>query len=368
MKVVYLIDQFHKHGGIEKMLSLKINHFIEDYGYNVTLITSQHSEGQPYVYPLSGKLEHIDLEVNYYNGKSYFHPKNLIKSFVHCLKLRKQLKRLKPDVIVSAGFSPEQYFLPLIVKKTPIIKEFHFSGVILNKKRNKILNILNNFLFKQFNNYDAVVVLNEDERKYFNFDNLVVIPNFIELKDDLIIADRNKTIIAAGRIAGVKQFDHLIKAWSSIADKYPEWDVKIFGDGDESLSEKLKEEIRKNDIPRIELMGATPHLAMEMQKASIYAMTSANECFPMVLLEAQNAGLPIVSYDCPNGPRNIIKDSADGILVENQNIKEFSEKIAMLMINNEVRSNMSTIALKNIRKFSAMPIMNKWNTLFLKLI
>ena len=364
MKIVYLIDQFYKHGGIEKMLSLKINHFIEHYGYEVILITSQHPKEQTFVYPLNNKVTHVDLKINYLIGKSYFYPNNLTKAFRHCLKLRKQLKRLKPDVIVSAGFSPEQYFLPLIVKKTPIIKEFHFSGVILNKKRNKILN---NFLFKQFKKYDAVVVLNEDERKYFNFKNLVVIPNFIELKDNLSIVSRNKTIIAAGRIAEVKQFDHLIKAWHKIATQFPDWDVKIFGDGDDKLSSKLNEQILQNKIPRIELMGATPHLAMEMQKASIYAMTSANECFPMVLLEAQNAGLPIVSYDCPNGPRNIITNNIDGLLVKNQSIDEFANNLSYLITENDIRLNMGAKAKINSFNFAPAPIMEKWNKLFLSL-
>ncbi|MCG2431690.1 glycosyltransferase family 4 protein [Aequorivita xiaoshiensis] len=368
MKIVYLIDQFHKHGGIEKMLSLKINHFIENYEYNVTLITTQHVEGQPFVYRLSEKLTHINLGVNYLKGKSYFHPLNLLKALKHFFKLKKQIRVLEPDVVISAGFSPEQYFLPLIVKKAPIIKEFHFSGVILKRKRNKILNTLNNFLFKQFNKYDAVVVLNEDEKKYYNFKNLVVIPNFIKLKEGLTTFRRDNTIIGAGRISGVKQFNHLIEAWSLIADKFPDWQVKIFGDGDVQLSKELTEQIRKDNIPRIKLMGATTQLTAEMQKASIFAMTSANECFPMVLLEAQSVGLPIISYDCPNGPRNIIQNNRNGILIKDQCINEFADKLTLLIENPEVRRDFGHRAKNSVYKYSANAVMGEWNNLIKSVI
>lgn len=363
MRIVYLIDQFKRHGGIEKMLSLKINHFIDYYGYEVILITTQHPKEDSFVYKLNKEVAHIDLAINYQQDKSYFHPINLRKSFNHSRKLKSTLHSLNPDVVISAGFSPEQYFLPLISGKIKKIKEFHFSGVILNKKRGKISRFMNNLLFKQFDKYDAVVVLNEDEKKYFDFDNITIIPNFIKDIPSQSILKRNKTIIAAGRIAGVKQFDHLIEVWSTICPNFPDWDLKIFGDGDPYLLEELNDLINSRSIPRVFLMGATDNLQAEMESSSIYAMTSANECFPMVLLEAQSAGLPVISYDCPNGPRNIIQDGVNGLLISNQDKNEFAKKLKILMADEPLRLKMGDNARKNVLKFVQGPVMNQWDHL-----
>lgn len=343
------------------MLSQKINYFIEEYGYEVILCTSEHYN-KDFVYPLNKNTKHIDLGINYNRNNSYFHPKNLIKSIKHFRKLKQLLKIEQPDIVVSVNFTPEQYFLPFLETHIPKIKEFHSSGATFKNSQN-LSGRFKEFLFNLFAKYDNLVVLNKDEVKYYPFKNVSVIPNFIEVKENEFEFNRNKTIIAAGRIAPVKQFDHLIKAWSLIADKFPEWDVKIFGDGDDQLSKNLKDNIVKNKIPRIQLMGPTAQLHSEMQKASLYAMTSSTECFPMVLLEAQNAGLPIITYDCPHGPRNIINNKIDGVLVANQNIAEFARNLSYLIEESELREKMSQQAIKNSVKFARAPIMKLWNEL-----
>lgn len=343
------------------MLSQKINYFIEEYGYEVILCTSEHYK-KAFVYPLHKKTRHIDLEINYNRTMSYFHPRNLLKSITHFRKLKKVIKQEQPDIVISVNFTPEQYFLPFLEKHIPKIKEFHSSGATFKKSKN-LSGRIKEFLFNLFAKYDRLIVLNKDEVKYFPFNNVSVIPNFIEVKENSVEFNRNKTIIAAGRIAPVKQFDHLIKAWSLIADKFPEWDVKIYGDGDNHLSKILDNIIVENRIPRIQLMGSTTQLYSEMQKASLYAMTSSTECFPMVLLEAQNAGLPIITYDCPHGPRNIINNKIDGVLVANQNIAEFARNLSYLIEESELREKMSQQAIKNSVKFARAPIMKLWNEL-----
>src|SRR5690606_30891339 len=192
--------------------------------------TSEHYK-KDFVYPLNEKTKHVDLEINYYRTKSYFHPRNLLKSITHFKRLKKVIKLQQPDIVISVNFTPEQYFLPFLEKHIPKIKEFHSSGATFKKSKN-LSGRIKEFLFNLFAKYDRLIVLNKEEVKYFPFNNVSVIPNFIEVKENSVEFNRNKTIIAAGRIAPVKQFDHLIKAWSLIADKFPEWDVKIYGDGD----------------------------------------------------------------------------------------------------------------------------------------
>jgi glycosyltransferase involved in cell wall biosynthesis len=366
MKIMYLTNQFYLHGGIEKMLAHKINHWIHHYGYEVVLCTTE-QHNKSFVYSLDMRLTHIDLNINYHRAKSYFHPMNIAKSFTHFKQLNKTVRREKPDVIISVNYTPEQFLIPFIEKQIPKVKEFHSSGATLKDPKG-FFEKAKGQLFKLFNRYDALVVLNEDEKQYYPFKNLKVVPNFIKLKNSKIELQKEKTIIAAGRIAPVKQFDHLIKAWALIAKDFPEWQVKIFGEGDESLIITLKKIILELEATNIHLMGVTNDLEEEMNKASIYAMTSSSECFPMVLLEAQSAGLAILSYDCPNGPRNIISDNKNGLLTALDQIDTFALKLKGLINDSYKRNYLSQNAKEDVKKFDEIAVMEKWNDLFLKLI
>jgi glycosyltransferase involved in cell wall biosynthesis len=157
-----------------------------------------------------------------------------------------------------------------------------------------------------------------------------------------------------------------VHIWKSIHQKFPDWKVKIFGDGDDVTIQKLKNIIIELQLQdSFLLFPSTDKIAEEMQKASIYAMTSQTECSPMVLLEAQKYGLPIVSYDCPNGPRNIINNNQDGFLIENYNREMFSKNMADLIESTNLFESFSKKAKENSKCFDKKLIMNQWNNLFL---
>ena len=365
MKILYLTNQFYLHGGIEKMLSQKINYLIAEFGHDVILCTSEH-ENKEFIYPLNDHLRHIDLGINYQRSKSYFHPANLLKAFKHYRALKKVIKREQPDIVISVNKTPEEFFIPFIQKQIPKVKEFHSSGVILGTSKS-VFGKLKHQLFNIFARYDSLVVLNADEKQYYPFNNVLVIPNFIKIKSNPVIAERENTIIAAGRIAPVKQFDHLIKAWSKIATQFPDWQVKIFGDGDVELMNQLNALISELKLPNIRLMGQTSSLNSEMEKASIFAMTSATECFPMVLLEAQDAQMALVSYDCPHGPRNIIDNKVTGILTSHNSIEDFAKSLQVLLEDESHRNNLGKQAHLQVAEFSEQKIMSAWQKLFMDL-
>lgn len=365
MKILYVTDQIHLHGGVEKMLSQKINYWISNYGYQVVLCTSEQKK-RSFIYPLNHKLKHIDLKINYDRQRSYFHPFNLIKSIVHFFLLRHLIFREKPDIVVSVNNTPEQYFLPFLSKGIPKVKEFHSSGITMVFSNN-LIGKLKSKLFNLFSRYQALVVLNEDERKYYPFEDIYTIPNFFVKQKRRSSVLTNKTIVAAGRIAPVKQFDHLIKAWGLIASEFPEWEVKIFGNGDNMLCTQLSKLIEDESIPNVYLMGASDNLTNEMEKSSIFAMTSATECFPMVLLEAQAVGLPVISYDCPNGPRNILTHNINGFLSPHNDIKVFAINLSEFIRDSEKRERMKVKSAENIIQFSSENVMEMWDNLIIKL-
>ena len=244
-------------------------------------------------------------------------------------------------------------------------KELEIGAAL--QKPVSILEKLKHQLFLLLGRYTIKVVLNQDEKQYYPFDCIEVISNFISPQQSKN-SQKEKFIISAGRIAPVKQFNHLIAAWSKIANELTDWAVHIYGEGEAHLKKQLQNQIQKDQVPRIELKAATQDLDKRMQEGSIYAMTSATECFPMVLLEAQAAGMAIISYDCPNGPRNIITNEVNGLLVENQNIDAFAKELKQLILNPSQQKEIQLKAQENISKFLDKSIMNKWNELLLKII
>jgi glycosyltransferase involved in cell wall biosynthesis len=326
----------------------------------VDLITTEQKK-KDFRYYVPDKVIHIDLNINYDRNKSYFHPKNLLKLPKHIVLIINFLKKIKPNFLVVCNHTSDSYFLSLMSNNLITIKEFHFSryNYYLNDTfQKKIRRKFEEFVYKRYN---YLVTLNEDEKKTFKSDNVVVIPNSIKSTKEEFSEQRKKNILAAGRIAPVKQFDHLIKAWHKIASKYQDWQVHIYGDGDDLLLQKLKNLAIELGVQNSFIFkGATSELDNKMKEASIFALTSQSESFSLVLVEAIKNGLPIVSYDCPYGPRNIIKDGKDGILVELNNIELFSEKISFLIDNEKLRKNMGKNALINSKNYEVNRVMRIW--------
>lgn len=369
MKILYCTNQLSTHGGIERMLSQKINFLLQQNKDEVFLATFEQL-GMPDVYALDDKLARFDLGINYHKNRSYFHPKNLVKILKHYFRLRRLIKKIKPEIIVSISYTPEQFFLPYIQKQIPKIKELHSSGVVVGISGRKEKKSIKDNLTNIFKRYDALVVLNKDEIPYFDGCKTVVIPNFTDFKvDSPKHIKRDKTVIAAGRIAPVKQFQELIHIWNMIHTEFPEWQFKLFGDGEPKLMAELQELIQIYNLEScFLLMPSTTNLQAELEKASIYAMTSATECFPMVLLEAQVSGLPIVSYNCPFGPRNIIANEFNGYLTLQNNREDFANSLSKLMYDENKRNYLGENARQSVMRFSKENVMAQWDDLFNQLV
>lgn len=169
----------------------------------------------------------------------------------------------------------------------------------------------------------------------------------------------SKRIVSAGRIGREKGFDMLINACEFVFERYPDWSLDIFGDGD-MMPEIKSLVVSKNLQNNINLMGMRTDLKERYKDYSMYAMPSYREGMPLVLLEAKLNQLPIVSFDIATGPREIIRDGIDGILVEPYNIKKFAESICSLIKNPELRQKMSAESRSNLNKFSKNSILNQW--------
>lgn len=362
MKILYLTDQIYLHGGVEKVLSQKANYLADVSGDDVVIVTHNQQGKQP-VYQFSEKIEIIDLAIDYEIGKSYFHLNNLKKIPRHKAALARLLKTHQPDVVISCSIGPDFYFIPFIEKQIPKIKEYHATRHF-NKAhsiKDKILKFLSDRTERQFHRF---VLLNEDEIKYYQNRNHIVIPNPTEI-DSKICELTSKRIIAAGRITFQKNFEDLIEICSNLFLEFPDWSLHIYGDDYLDRKSVLLKRIAELKMEHlIVFQGVTTDLKETFLDHSIYAMTSNHETFPMVLLEALSVGLPIVSYDCPTGPSRIITHREDGFIVPYNNSVIFAERLKQLMMDEDLRKNMGSHAKINAQRFEISKVMTQWKELF----
>jgi glycosyltransferase involved in cell wall biosynthesis len=370
VKIVFIIDQVHRHGGIERVLSIKANYLAKLKNYDIHIITTE-QQGKPSCYFFSELIQFQDLNINYNREKSYFHPENLIKVPRHILKINTVLKTINPNIVVVCSHSVDTYFLPFIRKKIPKIKEFHYSKSIEVDKRTNQASIFKILFFKFADfvesKYEKLVVLNTDEASYFKSDNTTIIPNPLTFYPENISGLDNPIVISAGRIAPVKRFDMLIDIWELVHQKNKDWQLHIYGAGELHYMESLKKRIIEKKLSNhVFLKGPTDDIQNKMLRSSLFVMTSDNECFPLVLLEAQACGLPIISFDCPNGPRNIIKADA-GKLIKMQDVLGFSESILSIISNPVELKKYGSNARKHAQNFKIDTIMELWMQLFKEL-
>jgi glycosyltransferase involved in cell wall biosynthesis len=368
MKIVFTTDQIYLHGGIEKVMATKANYFADVLKYEVYILTTEQQNNNP-CYELSSKIKFVDIGVNYSRSKSYFSLVNLKKVVSHFRKWYSAIKSIQPDAIIVCNLAFDFYWTPFFHKKVKKIKEFHASRYFTEVNRSKTTGLRKlSFMINDYieSKYSKLVLLNEDEKKYYRSSNLVVIPNPIPISNDLIAPLQSNKAIAAGRIAPVKGFENAIKSWKIVVDKHPDWQLDIFGQGEIQYINELNSLIKENNLENnVFIKEAVTNLQNRLVEYSMYIMTSKTECFPMVLLESLQVGLPIVSFDCPYGPRNIIINNEDGLLVENQNIVELAEKIVYLIENKNIRLIMGRKAKINVQRFYDKEIVNKWINLFI---
>ena len=136
--------------------------------------------------------------------------------------------------------------------------------------------------------------------------------------------------MAAGRYAPQKGFDKLINAWSIVVQNHPDWKLYIYGDGE--LRDELQQLINRLQLQNsCFLEHTTSDIAAKYAESSIFVLSSVYEGFGMVITEAMSCGLPVVSFACPCGPKDIIQNDINGLLVEPDNIDQLAEKISILI-------------------------------------
>lgn len=370
MRIVYCIAGTCNSGGMERVLANKANYLVK-HGYEVTIVTTDQRGEKPF-FPLDDRISCYDLGINYEenNEKSFFH--KLIhypfKQYKHKKRLSVLLKRLKADIVISM-FCNDASFLPFIQDGSRKILEIHFSRFKrLQYARKGLWKLADEYRSKQdvciANRFDRFVVLTEEDKGYWEeLNNLRVIGNARSFTCSQPALLENKMVIAVGRYSYQKGFDRLISAWSKVCQEVNGWVLHLVGDGE--LREPLQKQIEDLNLAERVILGkAETDMQTVYQNASILAMSSHYEGLPMVLLEAQATGLPIVSFACKCGPKDVVEDGVDGFLLEEENVEALAEKLMILIKDEALRKRMGKAAYARSERYAEEHIMKQWTDLF----
>ncbi|EEX18503.1 glycosyltransferase family 4 protein [Prevotella veroralis] len=355
MKIAYIVNGLYNSAGMERVLTVRANNLCNL--YDITFITKAQGN-RPDYFPLDKTIHRIDIaeEVAYREG------------------LEKCLLENKYDITVSTGGS-EFYFLYKIKDGSKKIFEFHFSydisqvwmSGVKNSFKRKILIELQKFRRIYIARYyDKVVVLTKTDCQRWGrwLSNVTYIYNPLTIvpKNKSLVMD--KTVIAVGRLDRQKGFDLLINAWEIVFASFPDWKLHIYGEG--ILREQLQSLIdRKGLSSSLVLCGATNNIISKYCESSIFILSSRTEAFGLVLTEAEACGLPIVAFDCPSGPRELMEDGENGFLVRPVgNIEQLANRIIKLISDVSLRQKMGQRSSELSQKFSIENISKKWVQLY----
>jgi glycosyltransferase involved in cell wall biosynthesis len=173
----------------------------------------------------------------------------------------------------------------------------------------------------------------------------------------------SRTIVAAGRLVMEKQFTKLVHAFADVADQLPGWRLRILGQGHQRPH--LVRETRKRGLwDRVELPGTSTDMASEWARASVFALTSRAEGYPLQMQEAMAAGVPCVSFDCASGPREIVRHEVNGLLVAPESIAGMSAALLRVATDDDLRRRLGAGALDTARSWDADVLARRWVEIF----
>ena len=378
MKILIIHRSFALVGGAERVIIDKSNYLARQ-GHEVLLVSYEQGN-HPVPYILDPSVQMKDLDCRFFTLSKIPLYKRMFLFLRLKQRLRNSLKKsiqhFQPQVIVLA--SDWQFLIKDVLaaaNSIPVISEFHNAYDFITKKignnGNGLFVRLTRLYYmsslKHFSRCSCLVVLTENDARHWrnHSNNVFVIPNPVTLYPDVIddLPKEKGRIICVGRLNAQKRIDRLISAFQMIADRYPEWHIDVYGEGDMRTS--LLQQIAESHLEgRIVLNEPIQTIFDEYKKSQFLVLSSEYEGRPLVLIEAMACGTPCVSFDCPSGPKEIIDDGVTGLLAENDNIDDLAKKMEWMITHERERKIMGDGARKAAAMYKPEIIMKKWEDVY----
>ena len=381
MRIMIMHRSYALVGGAERVITDKAN-YLAKAGHQLMLVSYEQG-AHPLPYELQPSVQYRDLDCRFFTLSKYSLPMHLYHFFRLKRKFRRNLRAVtaefKPDVVVLA--SDWQTLISAVidtVSPVPVIAEFHNTYDYVMRKvgtsegwlKTRLTQLFFQQTVKGLGRCAQLVVLTESDARGWrqHFQNVMVIPNPVTQYPDVIDdvrKDRGR-IIFVGRFNHEKRIDRLITAFSMIAGKYPDWHVDIFGDGNEK--QNLLNQIKEMKLEkRVIIHEPTKAIYDEYKRSEMLVLCSEHEASPLVLVEAMACGVPCVSLDCPNGPREIIQDGETGLLAKDGDVEDLSAKIEWLIVHEAERLEMGKKARVYAATRRQSVVMEKWEDLYTRI-
>ena len=350
MNLLYCIPHLYNSGGMERVLTQKVNWLAAHTDYTITIVTTEPTPtGTPKCYfPLSEKVQVVELNIDF--NADYTKP--LLPKYCAHMRRMRAYKRALTEYIVQHGIElcislggKEIAFLRHLPCRT--IAEMHFAM----DQRRQLIEANHKSLFwslvgevrtrqlvQAVKPLERLVVLTDADKAAWEkagCTNVTVIPNPCMLDNcqlSTIHSQFPKTVLAVGRLHEQKGFDLLLQAWKPIEKTYSDWSLRIVGEGPKRA--ELEAQIESQGLKRVVLAGATNNVLDEYEAASIFVLSSRYEGLPLALIEAMWSGLPCIAFDCPQGPAELLAENR-GWLVPNGDIAELTAQIAYALSHPE---------------------------------
>jgi len=354
-------------GGAERWTCLLANSWAEQ-GKEVTLLTISHGAERSYPVHPAVKVRNLGLLAvanGFFNGLS----NNVWRIRV----LHRAIRDSRPDIVIS--IMDQTNILTLLATRTlraPVI-----VCEATDPSQHDISPVWRGLRRLTYGFADTLLCPTSSGLEWFRARIKVrtcAIPCLFALPADAPNGDRQhsgnaapRTLVSMGRLVRQKGFDLLLQAFSQVAGRHPEWALTILGEG--PLKNSLQNQVEEcHLLERVHFAGSRRDPFPALRAADLFVFSSRSEAFGMALAEAMACGLPVVSFDCPFGPRDIIRDGVDGILVPPGDVSALAAALHRLMGDDQERARLAARAPEVVKRFSRERIMSQWQELFDRLL
>ena len=373
-KIVICTPALYSAGGVERVVSVKANYFADILNYDVTIIVTE-GHGSNSFFQLSPKVKVINLGLRF---EELWNITFVRKVFLYLYKQRRykkllteELMRIRPDITITT-LRREINFICDINDGSYKIGELHLSRknyrLIDSSKTNLLKWLFSRWwqrrIVDHLQRLDRFVVLTQNATlEWPELQNVKLIPDPLSISPNKQSLLSSKRIITIGRYSFEKGWDLLLRIWALVEKEYKDWQLDVYGMGDPTPYVRMLDNL-SIDKKRCHLNASLVSVEEGYLRSSILVQPSRTEGFGLVIVEAMACGLPVIAFDCENGPRSILADGEEGYLIPAFDVELFADRLKRLMSDENLRRNMGDKGQKKSQCYHIDSIGRQWKQLF----